>query len=455
MTQRRFVGRALVIVLMGAVINIAVAIACALWSPFSEFAISLAPAHVPGDVQRQVPGLSATRRANDPKPLTFVCRAQSGLGVGAYRVDVNPWFTSYLATDVVGASAETSAVFAAGWPAAVLSSRITDISMDRGWEGGSISMGTALAPSPRLFEIPHSRPPERWRHWQTRPLPISPLWRGLLIGTAFYSLAIVAARWSTARVVAARASWRSTLATPRPRRRLRWAPVVAALLLGAVLNICIATAAALWSPVPSSDVDVFIDPLLGGLAEGWDSPQRAEPPDAKSWTPYIRSRQIGPGVTLLGGLSANTDLFNHRILYVVHTGWPLHSLSARCKISTSAMGGPNAAQLEGAAEAPEWLAPLAMFVDPAISRYVAGPGPALTRPLPLRFHWFGSLTNSIFYGAIILLVARLMIAWLMRSRRRAGACRKCGYTVNTLVICPECGTTSINPRAEAPVRNPG
>ncbi len=432
MTRCRTFRRACSVILLGALLNIAVALACALWSPLTEYAISLAPAHVPGDVRRQVPGLSATRRAGDSKPMTFVCRAQAGFGVGAYRIDVNPWFTGYLATDAEGASGETTAVFAAGWPVAVLSSRIIDISMDRGWEGGSISMGSALALSPRLFETPDKNTP---RHWQTRPLPYGPLWRGLLVGTAFYSLALVGPRWFAARLAAARTARRSAHAASRPRPS--WALMFAALLLGSILNLCIATAAALWSPVPTSEVDVFIDPLPGGLVEGWDTPLRAAPDDSQSWTPYLRSRQRGVGVTLLGGISVNQSAFRNNVLYVVHSGWPFRSLSARCKILA---WGSNPTQLERGAEAPDWLAPQAIVFDPAISRYITGTAPALTRPLPLRLHWYGSIANSVVYGVIFFVLARILVAWLTRARRRPGACRSCGYTVNNLGICPECGT---------------
>ena len=68
---------------------------------------------------------------------------------------------------------------------------------------------------------------------------------------------------------------------------------------------------------------------------------------------------------------------------------------------------------------------------------------AMTSAMDTHLHvvWLGTLVNTAAYSAVIGAVACLPMAF--RSiRRRPGQCRRCGYEVLDLSICPECGATS-------------
>ncbi len=56
-------------------------------------------------------------------------------------------------------------------------------------------------------------------------------------------------------------------------------------------------------------------------------------------------------------------------------------------------------------------------------------------PLPIGF-----VVNSLFYGMLVLLTLVSVRRMRQGSRRRIGRCFNCGYTLEDLPICPECGT---------------
>ena len=63
-------------------------------------------------------------------------------------------------------------------------------------------------------------------------------------------------------------------------------------------------------------------------------------------------------------------------------------------------------------------------------------GNSATLDLPLRPRFPGALLNSAFWGGLVFLAVQL----IRRLRRRPGACPACGYQVNDLPLCPECGS---------------
>ena len=64
-----------------------------------------------------------------------------------------------------------------------------------------------------------------------------------------------------------------------------------------------------------------------------------------------------------------------------------------------------------------------------------------TKALPLRPIWPGFAINTVFYAAILWLLAFGLFAARRVIRRKRGLCLKCGYDLRGAEheVCPECG----------------
>jgi len=62
--------------------------------------------------------------------------------------------------------------------------------------------------------------------------------------------------------------------------------------------------------------------------------------------------------------------------------------------------------------------------------------------LPIQIRWTGLAVNTLFWSLWWLIPAWLLQTLRARRRLRRGLCPVCGYTVEELDICPECGCTN-------------
>lgn len=65
--------------------------------------------------------------------------------------------------------------------------------------------------------------------------------------------------------------------------------------------------------------------------------------------------------------------------------------------------------------------------------------PEIPRVLPIKPIWSGLAVNTAFYGVIVFFLIRIFKSARSAIRKRKGLCCGCGYTMNTLGQCPECG----------------
>lgn len=74
--------------------------------------------------------------------------------------------------------------------------------------------------------------------------------------------------------------------------------------------------------------------------------------------------------------------------------------------------------------------------------------PALgPRAIPIHPIWPGLLINFAIYTLLAAAFILLIPALKSRRRRARSQCARCGYQINTLPICPECGAPAANPAA--------
>jgi hypothetical protein len=195
---------------------------------------------------------------------------------------------------------------------------------------------------------------------------------------------------------------------------------------GAIINVAVAWAFALWEPYQSTN-----------------------PTDVKSKAPDIFAAhgiQIsadddfyavqghGPGLTITSAIIESDQ--PSRILMLTEAGWPQRSLSGVFEMAT-AMGSAPVTSFHHAIE----LSPRIRARNPEM--------PQLAYVLPLRPKWPGFAVNTIFYAAILWLLFVAPGFARRRIRARRGLCPACAYPIGTNPLCTECG------KPIAPLRVPG
>ncbi len=60
--------------------------------------------------------------------------------------------------------------------------------------------------------------------------------------------------------------------------------------------------------------------------------------------------------------------------------------------------------------------------------------------VPLRPIWYGLLADSVFYGFLIWVTVRMIVALRARNRVRRGMCPRCRYPIGISPFCTECGS---------------
>lgn len=75
--------------------------------------------------------------------------------------------------------------------------------------------------------------------------------------------------------------------------------------------------------------------------------------------------------------------------------------------------------------------------------------PPVFRPMPRVIEWPGFLASTTLYGSLMWLVVFAPFTARRIRRRCRGRCVKCGYQLEDLPTCPECGTPSNAKATEA------
>jgi hypothetical protein len=64
------------------------------------------------------------------------------------------------------------------------------------------------------------------------------------------------------------------------------------------------------------------------------------------------------------------------------------------------------------------------------------------RVLPLRPYWYGLVVDMAIFGAGAWLVLLWYSVRRAKKRKAKQRCVACGYTINKLEVCPECGASA-------------
>ncbi len=231
---------------------------------------------------------------------------------------------------------------------------------------------------------------------------------------------------------------------------------MALMALGALLNVVIAWAAAIWSELGPGAVS----PASSGIPESDETPPLVwRAPVPTDWpAPSTVSAAHGVGIAAQFGWAAKIGSAT-----VIRAGWPFPSL--------------RSAHIEEPAQAPkrsDWVLAgpkiqdrsmeLVVRSSRVIGTVALAPGKApvpnvivnartmtIARRLPLVPLWPGFLANSVCGALLIYGVWRVLPAGRRAARRRRGLCAWCGYSRAGLPeggVCPECGAEnqSVRPR---------
>ena len=209
---------------------------------------------------------------------------------------------------------------------------------------------------------------------------------------------------------------------------LRSLAVGAVLFLCMLVNIGVAWGFAVWGDVPRD-----------GYASVATEPWPRKVPD--NWPPVsdtCRAVRWGVSATEWFGLRPwKVETFEgHQIAFADQTeavwryrvGWPFRSMhwwavpgghmnSAPLPIGTRL-------ELGGGLDLPSGLTT----------------APIEGRALPIWPYWPGFLANTLIYAAMVGALAFCPSIVNRLRRHRTGCCRRCGYAVRDLPLCPECGT---------------
>ncbi len=122
------------------------------------------------------------------------------------------------------------------------------------------------------------------------------------------------------------------------------------------------------------------------------------------------------------------------IVSEVSAGWPCRSLKCKLLLATrDLMRLRDGAALDDGK--PPWI------IDGGIclERYRSPTTLSELKVLPFRIFISGLLYNTIFF-IFTVAVANITYIWIVvRSRIRSDSCTACGYRLNGVLLCPECG----------------
>jgi hypothetical protein len=207
------------------------------------------------------------------------------------------------------------------------------------------------------------------------------------------------------------------------------------LLLGAIVNVAVAWACALWSGLGKGIARVSLTVPAAWPAYlqqcGWPAPYA-------TW----RVADVGPGVTIIVTHGGDRDVTWDRsdldagksnvTLYECCFGVPMRALEWRLY---GAQGADAARLCRDAALAP------GSRTGYACPSFIPTAEPSRHRCLPTAPIWPGFAINTLLYGVILWLL--FAATGMVRRRRRIerGLCPRCTYDLRGALAdgCPECG----------------
>ncbi len=223
--------------------------------------------------------------------------------------------------------------------------------------------------------------------------------------------------------------------------------VLGLLLIGAVVNVGVAWACALWSPVTRYRAQDLYWLLRGDRAVPSELMHRIPSEWAIQGSPQTydisasveHSRGIGlrtRWVSVDEMVPAVDKLMSDHELLLLDAGWPMASLAAsnpilRANLSTSALQTPTAwRDIRWGLPAPDWLRP-----NPTVVRQNNAVGRVLPiQPLPIGF------AANVLVFALTLPGLSEGSRWCQRRLRAArGLCPHCSYPIGASPVCTECG----------------
>ena len=213
------------------------------------------------------------------------------------------------------------------------------------------------------------------------------------------------------------------------------------LLIGASVNVMVAWACALWSPIhrgspPTFDTNIPAD-VAATIPPEWLIPS----PGHAFFTCY-RDAYWGVGLRVVRtgigeAIPGETTIGPGRVMHVHRSGWPWGSLTCTGYLDWSMVQVPWSNR---PAKPQKWAygfsVPGLFDAQPVDSTSFWLP---YRHPLPLRPLWLGFAGNTAAYAVGVCVVARLPRAVRRAVRRSRGSCVVCGYPVGVSPVCTECG----------------
>ncbi len=215
------------------------------------------------------------------------------------------------------------------------------------------------------------------------------------------------------------------------------------LCLGAVLNVAVAWACAIWSPVCRDPLAIHIqhppDVLSGAEGRSAQQPSYENTASGFGYTEYLTGISMRSTVASPAAnndpleSSGRTDPWTLWSPYsdpqAATAGWPLRTLDWSVPKHAS---GRSSIYREGL-RFPGTMAWLRVAPD---------------RRVPLRPLWLGFAVNTLFFAIVAASVWTPIVALRRYFRCRRGQCPACGYPVGVSGVCTECGR-AVSPRADS------
>ena len=194
--------------------------------------------------------------------------------------------------------------------------------------------------------------------------------------------------------------------------------IVVCLLLGAVVNVAVAWAIAIWScPIPTC-IENFREVDQSDIESLW---QHYGQPSWPSLSGGMRLSAAGKTITEVDGWMY---LRGHRSFQLTRyeMGWPGRAMRYVDLLWGSGGFSPNWEIAEGCylQDGIPWVARRRII-------------------LPLAPIWPGFAVNTIFYAALVWLLIPGPFALRRFLRVRRGLCPKCAYPMGESSVCTECG----------------
>ncbi len=197
------------------------------------------------------------------------------------------------------------------------------------------------------------------------------------------------------------------------------------LLLGAVVNICVAWVRVVLakSPIPLSLIDEDAD-WPRDVPDHWPPCCHIHEGSALALHVY-GSHAIGDIAPVSEGAMQGGSRATVYFIYVYRVGWPLYTLQWE-------HSGEGVLTTTGSIDFASWLV-LVGNVPPA---FILRAG----RRFPIRpTTWLAIATNTLFYATLLWLLLYGPFALRRLLRLRRGLCPKCAYPMGESAVCTECG----------------